>query len=62
MPDGVVPTAARATYCLVMFPLKLEREVLLAQSSEIPKWSTHGIALPCDHRSGTCVGLPDIES
>lgn len=33
MPNGVVPTPARATYCLVMFPFKFEREVLLAQSS-----------------------------
>jgi len=35
MPDGVLPTAARETYCLVMFPLQLEGEVLLAQSGEI---------------------------
>jgi hypothetical protein len=35
MSIGVFPTAARATYRLVMFPLKLEREVLLAESSEI---------------------------
>lgn len=41
MPNGVVPTAARAAYCLVMFPLKFEREVLLAQLSEIKKWRTH---------------------
>jgi hypothetical protein len=35
MPDGVLPTAARETYCLVMLPLQLEGEPLLAQSSEI---------------------------
>ena len=37
MADGVVPTVARATYRLVMFPLELERAVLLAQSSEVQK-------------------------
>lgn len=41
MPNGVVPTAARASYCLVVFPLKFEREVLLAQSGEIEKWGMH---------------------
>jgi hypothetical protein len=55
MPDGIVPTAAGATYGLLMFPPKLEREVLLAQSSEKQKWSTHGIALSREHRSGTRV-------
>ena len=35
MPNGVVPTTARASDCLVMFPLKLEREVVLAQSSKM---------------------------
>ena len=55
MPDGIVPTAARATYCLVMFPLKLERTVLPAQPSQIQKWSTHGVSLPREYRSGTRV-------
>ena len=43
MLDGVFPTAARATYCPVIFPLKLKREVLLAQPSEIQTQSKHGI-------------------
>lgn len=35
MSNGLVPTTARASYCLVMFPLKLEREVPLVQSSKM---------------------------
>jgi hypothetical protein len=37
MPDGLVPTTARASDCLVMFPLKLEREVPLVQPSNPKK-------------------------
>jgi hypothetical protein len=55
MPDGVLPTPACATYCPVMLPLKLEREVLLAEPSEIQTQSTHGITLPREHGSGTRV-------
>lgn len=53
MPHGVVPAAARATYCLVIFPLKLEREVVLAQTSKIQKCGTHEISWPRDHPSET---------
>lgn len=37
MLDGVLPTAARALYRLVMLPLTLEPEVPLAQFGEIQK-------------------------
>ena len=50
MPNGVIPAAARKPYCSVMLPLELEREILLAQSSEIEKWITHEITLSREHR------------
>jgi hypothetical protein len=43
MPDGVVPTTAGAGSCLVMFPLKPEREVPPVQPSKTRNQSTHGI-------------------
>jgi hypothetical protein len=51
----VVPTVSRATYCPVMVPRKFERQVVLTQTSEIRKRSSHGITLLRDHRSGTRV-------
>lgn len=47
MLDSVFPTATRATYCLGIFEPKLEREILLAQPSEIQTQGKHGITLPC---------------
>jgi hypothetical protein len=37
MPHGVRPTAARAAYRPVVFPLEFEREIPLAYSGEIQK-------------------------
>jgi hypothetical protein len=45
MPNGLVPTIARPSDGLVMFPLKLEREVVLVQSSKTQNQFTHGVTL-----------------